>query len=261
MPGAGVNPAVKSISAFFPCYNDAETIGDVVGATYATLQRLGIEHEVIVIDDGSADTSREVLSGLAADRFPALRVVAHEANRGYGGALLSGFAAATNEWVFYTDGDGQFDPRQLERLVAAATDDVAVVQGYKIRRADGLIRAVIGRTYHRAVALLFHLRIRDTDCDFRLMRRSTLELAAPEHESGAICVELVRKLQDVGARFVEVPIAHRPRQSGRSQFFRPAHLAATLREVVVIWCQLVLMPRLKRERRGTAAVTSSAPPP
>ena len=261
MPGAGVNPAVKSISAFFPCYNDAATIGDVVGAVYATLQQLGIDHEVIVIDDGSADASREVLRQLAAERFPALRVVAHAANRGYGGALLSGFAAATKDWVFYTDGDGQFDPRQLDRLVAAATDDVDVVQGFKIRRADGVVRAIIGRTYHRGVALMFRLRIRDTDCDFRLMRRSVLDLAAPEHESGAICVELVRKLQDVGARFVEVPIAHRPRQSGRSQFFRPAHLAATLREVVVIWCQLVLLPRLKRRRRAAAAVASPAPPP
>lgn len=258
MPGAGVNPAVKSISAFFPCYNDAATIGDVVGTTYATLQRLGVEHEVIVIDDGSADASRDVLRQLAAERFPGLRVVAHEANRGYGGALLSGFAAATMEWVFYTDGDGQFDPRQLERMVAAATDDVDVVQGFKIRRADGVARAVIGRTYHRLVALLFDLRIRDTDCDFRLMRRSMLDLAAPERESGAICVELVRKLQDVGARFVEVPIAHRPRQSGRSQFFRPAHLAATLREIVVLWYRLVLRSRLTRRRRAAAAVASSA---
>ena len=84
-------------------------------------------------------------------REPRLRVVTHERNRGYGGALLSGFAASTKQWVFYTDGDGQFDPAELELLVRRASDDVDVVQGYKLRRADGLLRAVIGRTYHRFV--------------------------------------------------------------------------------------------------------------
>ena len=99
-------------------------------------------------------------------------MVTHEHNRGYGGALLSGFAASTKQWVFYTDGDGQFDPAELELLVRRASADVDVVQGYKLRRADGILRAVIGRVYHRFVKFMFGLRIRDTDCDFRLIRRA-----------------------------------------------------------------------------------------
>ena len=140
--------------------------------------------EVIVVNDGSTDGSARVLDDLAAEE-PLLRVVTHEQNRGYGGALLSGFAAATKQWVFYTDGDGQFDPAELELLVQRASDDVDVVQGYKLRRADGPLRTVIGRVYHRFVKFFFGLKIRDTDCDFRLIRHATLDrVRARAHDRG-----------------------------------------------------------------------------
>src|SRR5581483_2960555 len=183
--------------------------------------------DATVINDGSTDGSAAILKELA-DTYPRLRIVEHDQNRGYGGALLSGFAAATAEWVFYTDGDGQFDPSELALLVRAAGDDVDVVQGFKIRRADSLARRVIGRVYHRFVAMAFGLSIRDTDCDFRLIRMAALDRVELVHTSGVICVELVRKLQDAGARFVEVPVHHYPRVHGQSQFFRPAQVVRSL---------------------------------
>src|SRR5262249_38664466 len=154
-----------------------------------------------------------------AGEEPLLRVVTHDQNRGYGAALLSGFAASTKQWVFYTDGDGQFDPAELEALVARASDDVDVVQGFKLSRADTLFRTVVGRIYHRGVAFMFALHVRDTDCDFRLIRREALDRIELVHTSGVICVELVRKLQDSGARFVEVGVHHYERRYGRSRFF------------------------------------------
>ena len=108
-----------------------------------------------------------------------LRIVDHGVNRGYGAALRSGFAAARGEWVFYTDGDGQYDPAELERLIAQVSDEVDVVQGWKLGRNDSALRAVVGRAYHHAVRLLFGLPVRDTDCDFRLIRASALERVDP----------------------------------------------------------------------------------
>jgi glycosyltransferase involved in cell wall biosynthesis len=242
-----VNPAVESISAFFPCYNDEATIASMVNLAFVTIDKVGADGEVIVIDDGSTDGSPHVLKELL-DEHPRLRVVTHEQNRGYGGALLSGFASATKQWVFYTDGDAQFDPAELELLVAEAAPDVDVVQGYKIRRADNLARRVIGRVYHRFVSLMFGLKIRDTDCDFRLIRRAMLERIRLEHSSGVICVELVRKLQDAGARFVEVPIHHYPRRYGHSQFFRLSAVARSLWDLAGLW--LELMVRRRDRARG-----------
>jgi glycosyltransferase involved in cell wall biosynthesis len=241
-----VNPAVEGISVFFPCYNDEPSIGRMVEVAVATLKQVGVsDAEVIVINDGSTDGSAAVLAELA-QREPLLRIVTHERNRGYGGALLSGFGAATRQWVFYTDGDGQFDPAELELLVQLASDDVDVVQGFKLRRADGPVRAVIGRVYHRFVSFFFGLEIRDTDCDFRLIRHATLDRVELVHTTGVICVELVRKLQDTGARFTEVGVHHYRRVYGKSEFFRVGAIVRTLRDLAGLWIQLVVLRRGRR---------------
>jgi cellulose synthase/poly-beta-1,6-N-acetylglucosamine synthase-like glycosyltransferase len=246
VPDTPLNPAVESISAFFPCFNDEPTIATMVNALVKTLETIDADGEVIVVNDGSTDGSQEVLEELA-DVQPALRIVVHEHNRGYGGALLSGFAAATKQWVFYTDGDGQFDPTELALLVEGASEDVDVVQGYKIRRADNIARRIIGRVYHRFVSALFGLRIRDVDCDFRLIRRSLLQRVRLTQTSGVICVEMIRKFQDAGARFVEVPVHHYSREHGKSRFFRPASVARSLWDLTALWVRLVLL------RRGAGA--------
>jgi glycosyltransferase involved in cell wall biosynthesis len=187
---------------------------------------------------------------------PRLRVDTHEHNRGYGGALLSGFSSATKQWVFYTDGDGQYDPAELELLVAKAGDGVDVVQGYKLNRADNIARRAVGRVYHRFVAFAFGLHVRDTDCDFRLMRRSMLDRVRLEKTTGVICVELVRTLQDAGARFVEVGVHHYPRMHGRSQFFKLSSVARSLRDLAKLWVQLVVLRRGK-PRPASATQTRS----
>ena len=237
-----MNPAVESISAFFPCCNDEATIASMVRLAFGAIESVGADGEVIVIDDGSADGSPHVLKELA-DVYPRLHVITHDRTRGYGGALRAGFEAATQQWVFYTDGDAQFDPSELELLVAAARDDVDVVQGYKLQRADSLGRRIVGRLYHRFVRLAFRLRVRDTDCDFRLIRADALRRIRLVHTSGVICVELVRTLQDSGARFVEVPVHHYPRRHGRSQFFRPGRVGSSLVDLMGLWVRLVVLRR------------------
>src|SRR5436190_23967172 len=129
-PPARRPPPVASVSAFFPCYNDAPTIARMVEDARAALRRSVDDFEIIVVDDGSQDDSAAVLAVTAA-RIPELRVVTHERNQGYGAALISGFAAATKDWIFYTDGDGQYDASHLDDLVHAVGEDTEVVQGWK----------------------------------------------------------------------------------------------------------------------------------
>jgi hypothetical protein len=247
----GRTGTVRAVSVFFPCYNDAATIRGLVECAARTFDELGLDGDIVVVNDGSSDESAAVLAAAASDE-PRLRVVTHEQNGGYGAALQSGFAASDREWVFYTDGDGQYDPAELADLVALTSDDVDVVQGYKLGRSDNAARRVIGRLYHHAVSLLFGLRIRDTDCDFRLIRARLLEQIELEETSGVICVELVRKLQDARARIVEVGVHHYPRVSGTSTFFKPRNVLRTLRDLVLLWVSLTFRRR---------ATTTSPPPP
>ena len=178
--------------------------------------------------------------GELARVYPEVRIVTHEKNRGYGGALMSGFAAATKSWIFYTDGDAQYDPRELPRLVAAVTGDCDVVNGYKIERFDPLHRVVIGRLYHHIVRLLFGFRLRDVDCDYRLIRRAVFDKVSLDSTSGTICLELVKKLQDLGFRFKEVPVHHYHRAHGKSQFFNFPRLIKTAKQLMGLWWVLVV---------------------
>ena len=132
-------------------------------------------------------------------------MIEHESNRGYGGALISGFGAATKEWIFYTDGDAQYDASEVTKLIDAARADTDIVQGWKLSRGDTWYRKVIGRVYHHTVKFLFRLNVADTDCDFRLFRRSLIVERPLQSTSGVICVEMMRQFERAGANFVEVP--------------------------------------------------------
>jgi glycosyltransferase involved in cell wall biosynthesis len=229
----------RGLSVFFPAYNDSGTIASMVVNALITARRLTTDYEVIVINDGSRDLTPQILDELARV-YPEVKVVHHQKNRGYGGALRSGFAHATKDLVFYTDGDAQYDPRELARLVAALRPDVGVVNGFKLFRGDGPVRAVVGRVYHKVVSTAFGLQIRDVDCDFRLIRRSALDGITLDSTSGTICVELIKKLQDNGAHFAEVGVNHYDRPFGSSQFFRPGRVARTLIQLAQLWLKLVV---------------------
>ena len=240
-------PAAPSLSVFFPAYNDAPSLPRLLEKTFAVLPQLTDDFEVIVVNDGSRDGTGEVLRELTEKYAPRLHVVTHERNQGYGAALRSGFAAAGKELVFYTDGDGQYDPGELPKLWALMAPDVGLVNGYKLERHDPWHRVLIGRAYNRFARSLFRIRIRDIDCDFRLIRRRLLEEMRLHSTSGTICVELVRKLELSPYRVVEAPVHHYPRLHGRSQFFRVRSLARTLYQLVRLYLRLVIKPALNGE--------------
>ncbi|MBX7243927.1 MAG: glycosyltransferase family 2 protein [Candidatus Sumerlaeaceae bacterium] len=233
--------SLGGLSVFFPCYNDGGTIASMVISASAAAQKVTEDYEVIVIDDGSTDASREILRHLERDDPDHVRLVFHEKNRGYGGALRSGFSSATKEWVFYTDGDAQYNAMELTKLVAMAGPDVDWVQGFKIKRHDPLHRIIIGRVYHWMMKLMFNLKTCDVDCDFRLIRRSVLQKFELTQNSGVICLELVRKLQTAGARCVEVGVNHYHRTYGRSQFFNFRRILAVGVGVLKLWWRLMIL--------------------
>jgi glycosyltransferase involved in cell wall biosynthesis len=256
-----LQPATRKpgLSVFFPAYNDSGTIASLVISALHTARRLTPDFEVIIVNDGSADGTAEIADELART-YAEVKVVHHPRNRGYGGALRSGFASATRDLVFYTDGDAQYDPSEMALLWERFGDDVDLVNGYKISRSDPLHRVLIGRLYHHTVRLLFGLRVRDVDCDFRLMRRTIFDRVTLEKNSGVICLEMMKKVQDAGFRIAEVPVHHYHRAFGRSQFFNFRRLFRTALDVGRLWFLLVIRrDHLRQQARAAAAPVPPRP--
>lgn len=256
MTGSGATPAV-GLTILFPAYNDSGTIASLVITARQVALDLTSDFEILIVDDGSIDRTAAIADELARI-YPEVRVIHHARNRGYGGALRSGFRGARKEWIFYTDGDAQYDPTELAVLWNQLTDDVDLVNGYKIRRSDPMHRRILGRIYHHAVSVLFGLHLRDVDCDFRLMRGTIFDRVVLERDSGVICVEMIKKITDAGFRVAEVPVHHYHRAFGKSQFFNFRRLFKTVIDVSALWIQLVIRRRDQARHEDRTPVESQA---
>ncbi len=238
---------LRGLSVIFPAYNDGGTIASMVVAAGIACRQVTDDFEIIVVNDGSVDYTARVLDELK-NRYVELRVITHEKNQGYGAALRSGFSAATKDWVFYTDGDSQYNPLELIQLVEALDGGADAVNGYKLSRNDSFMRMVIGRAYHNLVKFLFHIHIRDVDCDFRLIPRRILNEIELISVSGAVCLELVKKIEDFGYVFAEVPVNHYSRKYGVSQFFVPWRIIRTLKQIGELYWSLVVKKEHLRKK-------------
>ncbi len=250
---AAVGSRPPGLSVFFPAFNDSGTIASMVIQAVQAASALTPDFEVIIVNDGSADGTAQVADELART-YPNVRVVHHPTNRGYGGALQTGFRSATKDLIFYTDGDAQYDPAEMSVLWSRMTPEADLVNGYKISRSDPLHRIIIGRIYHHTVSTLFGLTVRDVDCDFRLLRRSIFERIQLEKTSGVICLEMMKKIQDAGFRIVEVPVHHYHRAFGKSQFFNVRRIVRTAFDVMRLWVALVVR---HQHLRGTAQAAAA----
>ncbi len=201
-----------ALSVFFPCYNEQDNVRRVVGEAMAFLPTVSDDFEVIVVDDGSQDRTGTIIDELAAgDRR--IRAVHHPANRGYGGALRSGFGAATKELVFYTDGDGQFDISELRSLLKLI-DRHDIVSGYRRRRQDSLIRRLNAWMWGRLVTWVLGFRCRDVDSAFKLYRREIFDRIDMKSTGALIDAEILARAIRSGYTLTEVPVSHRPRIAG-----------------------------------------------
>ena len=220
---------LPSISAFFPAYNEEANVAAMVERFTAVLPKIADDYEIIVVNDGSRDRTAEVADGLAA-ADPHVRVVHHPQNRGYGGALKSGFSASRKAYVFFTDGDGQFDVAEIANLLPYVPQ-YDVVIGYRIDRAEGGLRRINAGAWNFLVRRLFGIPSRDVDCAFKLFDRRVFEVVRPEAEGAMISTEVLARTVRAGFRVTEVGVHHYPRQHGTPTGANPLVIARAFYEL------------------------------
>ncbi len=218
-----VSARVPALSFFFPAHNEAENIEAFVAEALDVLPTLADEFEIIAVDDGSRDNTPALADALAA-AHPQVRVVHHDVNKGYGAALRSGFRAASYDLVCFLDGDRQFKVADLGRLIErmAQPDSPDVVAGYRIKRADPIIRTAYARAYRLALRIFFRLGVRDVDCACKLFKRASLEGVRLESGGAFMSAELLIKLKVRGRKIVETGVPHYPRTAGSPTGAKPS---------------------------------------
>lgn len=201
-----------SLTVFFPCYNEEENVERVTANALQVARSVSSDFEIIIVNDGSSDRTGELADALAADHAE-VRVVHHPTNLGYGAALQSGFGAATKQWVFYTDGDEQFDLREIARLLPFRAGDT-VVTGYRKARRDPLIRKINARCWGVMVNIIFGLRVRDMNCAFKLFPAKLFEQMELRSTGALIDTEIMAKAARLGYQIKQVGVTHYPRTAG-----------------------------------------------
>jgi glycosyltransferase involved in cell wall biosynthesis len=221
---------VASISAVIPAHNEERIIASTVEAVDETLAGLVDDYEIIVVNDGSRDATPRIVEELGRQR-PAVRLVSHEVNRGYGAALATGFGAATREYVFLTDGDRQFDVRELAELLPLLAGADLVI-GYRRPRADPWARRFFGWGWNLLVNAMFGYTARDVDCAFKLFPRRLLQSIQLHSTGHTLSPELLIKARRAGYRIAEVRVTHLPRTAGEAKGARVDHIVRSLLELV-----------------------------
>ena len=218
------------LSIVLPAHDEEENVEGAIAEATAAAERLVAGHEIVVVDDGSTDSTAERVRRLAA-ADPRIRLVQHDRNRGYGEALRSGFLASRLDFIFFTDADLQFDMGELALLLPYA-GTVDVVAGYRINRQDTLIRRINAHAWNWLVRVLFYVPVRDIDCAFKLFERKILGEVDIESVGAMVNTELLVKLGRSGASVVEVGVNHRPRRAGEARGASPRVIATALREIL-----------------------------
>jgi glycosyltransferase involved in cell wall biosynthesis len=256
---------VARLSYFFPAHNEEANLRGLVDEALETLPTLAEEWEIVIVNDGSRDATGSIADELTAAHPGLVRAVHHPTNLGYGAALLSGFRAARHDLVAFTDGDRQFRVADVGRLTErlAAADNPDVVVGYRIKRADPLVRTVYAKAYRIANLVWFGLRVRDVDCACKLFRRSALEGIAVESGGAFFSAELLIKLRAAGRTVVEVGVPHHPRTAGSPTGAKPSVVFRAVRDFWLLRLRM-WVNRERALRRGQpvlAAPTTAGVPP
>ena len=217
--------AVDELSIVLPAYNEEPNIERVVRQVIAYVEPKGIDFEILPVNDGSRDRTGEILTRLAQE-MPRVRPQQHAQNRGYGAALRTGFDAASKRYVFYMDGDGQFDINDLDQLLPLASEDV-IVTGYRIERRDPFMRRLNARLFGGwLVRVMLNVYVRDLNCAFKLIPKKVFRTITLESTGALINAELYGRAIRAGFGIREVGVHHYPREAGVQT---GAHLSVIVR--------------------------------
>jgi glycosyltransferase involved in cell wall biosynthesis len=242
---------MSGLSVVLPAHNEEATVAGVVEEVSTVVQQLGMDHEIILVNDGSTDRTGEIARDLA-QRIPGFRLVEHHPGRGYGGALKAGFAAATKELIAFFPTDRQFVFAEIDRFLARI-DEADIVSGDRVDRQDSPIRKLNALGWNTLVRLLFGYLCRDIDCGFKLFRREILGRVPIASDGAMIDTEFLAGARARGYRVAEVPVTHLPRTSGEATGANLSVILKAFRDLVRF--RLRLSRELRAERRQTGQVS------
>jgi glycosyltransferase involved in cell wall biosynthesis len=239
---------MPSLSIILPAYNEEANIVAAIGEVSRVAQALGRDYEVILVNDGSRDRTGEIARTELAHSIPNFRLIEHFPNRGYGGALKAGFAAATKDLIAFVPADKQFKFDEVSLLLAALTQDVTLVSGWRVHRQDSFIRRLNGLGWNTVVRLLFGRTIHDIDCGFKVFRREMLSHIHIESNGAMVDTEILAEMKARGFKMAEVPITHLPRVAGSPTGANLKVILRAFRDLLRF--RLRLWRELREERRA-----------
>ena len=231
---------VAELSVFFPAYNEQENLESTVNKALEILPQVAKNWELIIVDDGSKDRTGEIAAQLARNE-KRVRVITHNPNRGYGGALKSGLYSARYQLIAFTDADGQFDFTEITGfLEKKASSGADMVIGYYLKRQVPFYRIWGSQAWQLAVWLLFGLKVRDTDCGFKLIDKKVVEkIRNLASERGPfITSELLIKAKRAGFSLVEIGVHHYPRQGGKATGTDLRVILSGFSDLIKLWFKL-----------------------
>ncbi len=203
---------ISSLTVFYPCYNEEANVVNTTESALKTCRRLADDFEVIIVNDGSKDRTAELADELAA-KYPEVKAVHNNPNRGYGGALQRGYREATKDWIFYTDGDGQFDFEEIEKLIPLL-DKYDCVSCYRLDRKDSAMRKLNAFCWGTLVRFLFKMNIRDIDCAFKLFPKRIIDEIEMHSEGALIDTEVLARITKLGYSIGQIGVHHYARTAG-----------------------------------------------
>lgn len=234
-----VGPAVSipgTLSLVLPAHNEEDNIEIVVRRALAILPHFTEDFEILVVNDGSRDRTRSIIDRLSRE-FGSVKAIHHKVNRGYGGALKSGFKASTMDYVMFMDSDRQFDIADI-RLLSPFVPLFDIVAGFRMERSDPIHRRINAEIFNLAVRILFGVHMRDLDCAFKVFRGELLRSLDLTTSGALINAEIQAKLRRQGATIVQIGVPHYARVAGQATGGSIRVILRAMRETVILWLRM-----------------------